>query len=217
MKHHHRKCHCCKKWFTTDPRNHHHQRFCTQNPLPESQQERRAKNSGNPNRQTGTSLVRPGLKWSESGRGASCIRSTGSDIPRTPKIDCATRFHRCHSHPSAIMDKCFPAFGRDAQRNHETKQPARTMSTRHLNQIRNAPPLMRAGPSKHPQFSIGRQMSVIRKYAKRRGLVIVKEYADGAKGGGKRMSQDVPTTPSAGRRQPVPCPSVRTVPTQTLG
>ena len=29
MKHHHRKCRCCKKWFTTDPRNHHHQRFCT--------------------------------------------------------------------------------------------------------------------------------------------------------------------------------------------
>jgi hypothetical protein len=39
---------------------------------------------------------------------------------------------------------------------------------------------------KHPQFSIGRQMSVIRKYAKRRGLVIVREYADGLKGGGKR-------------------------------
>ena len=38
---------------------------------------------------------------------------------------------------------------------------------------------------KHPQFSIGRQMSVIRKYAKRRGLVIVKEYADGLKGDGK--------------------------------
>jgi hypothetical protein len=29
-KRHRRKCHCCKKWFTTDPRNHHHQRFCTQ-------------------------------------------------------------------------------------------------------------------------------------------------------------------------------------------
>ncbi len=40
--------------------------------------------------------------------------------------------------------------------------------------------------SKHPQISIGRQMSVIRKYAKRRGLVIVKEYADELKGDGKR-------------------------------
>jgi DNA invertase Pin-like site-specific DNA recombinase len=39
--------------------------------------------------------------------------------------------------------------------------------------------------SKHPQVSIGRQMAVIRKYAKRRGLVIVKAYADGLKGDGK--------------------------------
>jgi hypothetical protein len=28
MKRHQRKCLCCNKWFTTDPRNHHHQRFC---------------------------------------------------------------------------------------------------------------------------------------------------------------------------------------------
>jgi hypothetical protein len=27
-KHRRRKCLCCKKWFATDPRNHHHQRFC---------------------------------------------------------------------------------------------------------------------------------------------------------------------------------------------
>ena len=39
--------------------------------------------------------------------------------------------------------------------------------------------------SKHPQTSIARQMAVIRKYAKRRGLIIVKNYSDGAKGGGK--------------------------------
>ena len=39
--------------------------------------------------------------------------------------------------------------------------------------------------SKHPQFSIARQMSVIRKYAKRRGLVIAKAFSDGGKGGGK--------------------------------
>ena len=38
---------------------------------------------------------------------------------------------------------------------------------------------------KHRQFSISDQMRVIRKYAKRRGLVIVKAYADGLKGGGK--------------------------------
>ena len=37
---------------------------------------------------------------------------------------------------------------------------------------------------KHGQFSISDQMRVIRKYEKRRGLVIVKAYADELKGGG---------------------------------
>ena len=36
--------------------------------------------------------------------------------------------------------------------------------------------------SKHPQFSVVRQMAVIRKYAKQRGLILVKDYSDGAKG-----------------------------------
>ena len=39
--------------------------------------------------------------------------------------------------------------------------------------------------SKHPQSSIARQMTVIGKYAKRRGLEIVMAYSDGRKGGGK--------------------------------
>jgi len=39
--------------------------------------------------------------------------------------------------------------------------------------------------SKLPQFSVVRQMAVIRKYAKQRGLIIVKDYSDGMKGGGK--------------------------------
>ena len=39
--------------------------------------------------------------------------------------------------------------------------------------------------AKHPQTSIARQIAVIRKYAKRRGLKIVMNYSDGAKGGGK--------------------------------
>ncbi len=39
--------------------------------------------------------------------------------------------------------------------------------------------------SKHPQFSTARQMTVIRKYAKRRGLEIVMAYSDGGKGSGK--------------------------------
>ena len=38
--------------------------------------------------------------------------------------------------------------------------------------------------TEHRQFSISDQMRVIRKYAKRRGLVIVKAYADELKGGG---------------------------------
>ena len=37
---------------------------------------------------------------------------------------------------------------------------------------------------KHRQFSISDQIRVIRKYAKRRGLVIMKAYADELKGGG---------------------------------
>jgi len=39
--------------------------------------------------------------------------------------------------------------------------------------------------AKRQQFSIGRQMTVIRKYAKRRGLEVVAAYSDGGKGGGK--------------------------------
>ena len=36
-----------------------------------------------------------------------------------------------------------------------------------------------------PHSSRAQQMAVICKYAKRRGLKIVKNYSDGAKGGGK--------------------------------
>lgn len=36
-----------------------------------------------------------------------------------------------------------------------------------------------------PPLSRAQQMAVIRKYAKQRGLKIVKNYSDGAKGGGK--------------------------------
>ena len=38
--------------------------------------------------------------------------------------------------------------------------------------------------TEHRQFSISDQIRVIRKYAKRRGMVIVKAYADELKGGG---------------------------------
>ena len=39
--------------------------------------------------------------------------------------------------------------------------------------------------SKRPQLSLARQMAVIRKYAKRRGLEVVMAGSDGGKGGGK--------------------------------
>jgi DNA invertase Pin-like site-specific DNA recombinase len=40
--------------------------------------------------------------------------------------------------------------------------------------------------SKHPQYSIAWQIAEIRKYAKRHGVVIVRLYSDGAKGGGNQ-------------------------------
>ena len=39
--------------------------------------------------------------------------------------------------------------------------------------------------AKRPQLSLARQMTVIRKYAKRRGLEVVMAGSDGGKGGGK--------------------------------
>ncbi len=39
--------------------------------------------------------------------------------------------------------------------------------------------------SKRPQLSLAGQMAVIRKYAKRRGLEIVRTFSDGGEGGGK--------------------------------
>ena len=39
---------------------------------------------------------------------------------------------------------------------------------------------------KHPQYSIAWQIAEIRKYAKRHGVVIVRLYSDGAKGGGNQ-------------------------------
>jgi hypothetical protein len=81
------------------------------------------------------------------------------------------------------MEECFPAFGRKPLRSHKMRTSAHNMS-------HEAPTPKRAADyarrlAKHPQTSIARQMAVIRKYAKRRGLIIVKNYSNGAKGGGK--------------------------------
>jgi hypothetical protein len=67
--------------------------------------------------------------------------------------------------------------------NHEPKPPARTMSHEPPKPKRAAAYARR--PAKHSQCSTGRQMAVIRKYAKRRGLEIETAYSDGGKGGGK--------------------------------
>jgi hypothetical protein len=81
------------------------------------------------------------------------------------------------------MGERFPAIGWEQQRNRELQSPTRTM--RH-----EAPAPKRAAAwarrsSKHPQFSTARQMTVIRNYAKRRGLEIAMAYSDGGKGSGK--------------------------------
>ena len=81
------------------------------------------------------------------------------------------------------MEQCFPAFGREEYRIHELQPPARTMSKKASKPKRVVAYARRS--SKHPQSSIARQMTVIGKYAKRRGLEIVIAYSDGRKGGGK--------------------------------
>jgi hypothetical protein len=69
--------------------------------------------------------------------------------------------------------------------NHESHTPARAMS----NKAKKTKPKRVATytrmSEKRPQLSRAQQMAVIRKYAKRRGLKIVMNYSDGAKGGGK--------------------------------
>jgi len=125
------------------------------------------------------------LKWSESELGASCIRFTGSaQFPLFHRSLIALHsFHRRCSQPSAIMEECFPAFGRELLRSQKIQPSAHNMSHETPKPKRAAGYARRL--SKHPQTSIARQMAVIRKYAERRGLIIVKNYSDGAKGGGK--------------------------------
>jgi len=81
------------------------------------------------------------------------------------------------------MEECFPAFGRKPLRSNKMQPSAHNMSHESPTPKRAATYARRS--SKHPQFSVVRLMAVIRKYAKRRGLIVVKNYSDGAKGGGK--------------------------------
>jgi predicted site-specific integrase-resolvase len=83
------------------------------------------------------------------------------------------------------MEQCFPAFGREEYRTHELQPPARAMSKKSSKPKQEHAAAYARRSSKHPKSSIARQMTVIRKYAKRRGLEIVMAYSDGRKGGGK--------------------------------
>jgi hypothetical protein len=183
MKRHQRKCQCCKKWFATDPRNHHHQRFCKRAGCRKASKIFSHKQW----------LAKP-RTWKLWG-GADEVDRVRTwrklhpfywkrTIPLiSPKLNCAS-FHRGHSHPSVIMEQCFPAFGRGASRNHEISSPARTMSHDAPTPKRTVAYARRS--SKHPQLSIARQMTLIRKYAKRRRLEVVMACSDGLKGDGKR-------------------------------
>jgi len=77
----------------------------------------------------------------------------------------------------------FTWLGRASSRSHEMKSPARTMSHKAPRPKRAASYARR--PSKRPQLSLARQIAVIRKYAKRHRLEIVRAYSDVGKGGGK--------------------------------
>gem|GEM_PF-1438051 len=69
--------------------------------------------------------------------------------------------------------------------NHESHSPARAMS----NKAKKSKPKRVATYTRmsenRPQLSRARQMAVFRKFVKRRCLKIIKNYSDGAKGGGK--------------------------------
>jgi hypothetical protein len=45
---------------------------------------------------------------------------------------------------------------------------------------------VRMSSTEYQQYSTSNQMAAIRKYAKQRGLKIVRTYSDGTKGGGKQ-------------------------------
>jgi predicted site-specific integrase-resolvase len=83
------------------------------------------------------------------------------------------------------MEQCFPAFGREDYRKHELQPPARTMSKKASKPKPKRAVAYARRSANHPQSSIGRQMAVLRKYAKQRCLEVVMACSDGRKGGGK--------------------------------
>ena len=83
MKHHQRKCRCCKKWFITDPRNHHHQRFCLKIKCRKASKAA-SQNAGNPNQQTVTTGAAR-TKWSPcTPNDNTFIESAFSTVKRAP-------------------------------------------------------------------------------------------------------------------------------------
>ena len=83
------------------------------------------------------------------------------------------------------MGYCFPVFGRGESTNHESHQPAREMSNRAKKSKPKRVATYTRMSENQPHLSLAGQMALIRNYAKRRGLKIVKSYSGGAKGGGQ--------------------------------
>jgi hypothetical protein len=69
--------------------------------------------------------------------------------------------------------------------NHELHPPARAMNNKAKKSKPKRVATYTRRSAKRPQLSLARQMTVIRKYAKWRGLEVVAAYSDGGKGGGK--------------------------------
>jgi hypothetical protein len=73
----------------------------SENQMPEGQQDSKPKAVAIQTDKPKT-LVRPGR--SGAGSGVAQVASVLLEASRTPEIGCATRFHRCGSRPSAIME-----------------------------------------------------------------------------------------------------------------
>jgi hypothetical protein len=77
----------------------------------------------------------------------------------------------------------FQFFGWEAKRNHETNQKKYCMSRKETQSWLNCAAVHVRMSTEHQQYSISNQMDVIREYAKRRELGIVKECSDEGKSG----------------------------------
>ena len=108
------------------------------------------------------------MKWSGFGRGASCIRSIGSEPGAGNRLRYKISSLRltpiCHH---GIM----PAgFGPEASQKIETIPTTNDMSRADKERWANCAAVYVRMSTEHQQYSTSNQMDVIREYAKRRGL-----------------------------------------------